>query len=330
MPRLTINSKTTGKFTVSTINGREHLVAKMRPIEGDSVMNRLLYPTAEVKAAYTQLDDIPAPAGHPVVEGRDVSAYNPLANNAYSFGAFVRNPEMTGNEVTTDLAIDLEVASRTEAGQEVVNRIKSGQKIGVSTGLTAEVINKKGGKGRAKYDGVINGIQFDHVAVLLDAEPAGENTYTLNKKRSNKIMDEITIDLSALALADRQRLAAMSQTQLINALTKGPSLDDAKEIVSGAGLHINATAPRFLNEYIENKEEFAAYKNSIKEARQEKIDFVLANSKEFTAEDLADVAPAMLDKIVDTVTPTNDYQANGQTVNNDLELLDFNTLGKEA
>lgn len=178
--KIAINSKSTGKFTTEVINSRPHLVTQMVSIEGDTVMNGLLYPLSDVANTFKQLDALPAPAGHPMVNGEKVSAFHPMAINAFHMGAFVRNPRMVGKQVINDLVFDIEVAEKDERGKSAMNRIKNGESIGVSTGLGASVSMQGGKLGNTEYSGIVSNIKFDHVAILLDETPAGDSTFTIN------------------------------------------------------------------------------------------------------------------------------------------------------
>lgn len=178
--KIVINTVSSGKFREETINGRPHIVTTMVTIEGDSVMNNLFYPNNEVVKASTQLNRLHAPASHPKVDGLFISASDPLAVNAHNIGAFVRSPQIDGNFITNELAIDLDVANKDDRGKEVVRRIKEGEKIGVSTGLNAEVAPSNGVHDGKSFEGIVTNIKFDHVAILLDEQPAGDHTFTLN------------------------------------------------------------------------------------------------------------------------------------------------------
>lgn len=182
--RIVINTQSTGKFRDETINGRPHLVTTMVSIEGDSVMNNLLYPAREVINAHSQLNRLPAPAGHPVVDGIMASANDPAAVNAHNIGGMVLNPTVQGKRVINDLAFDIGVAEKDARGVEAMRRIRNSERIGVSTGLNADILNVDGKLGDKSYRGILSNLQFDHVAVLLDEAPAGDNTYTVNSDKS--------------------------------------------------------------------------------------------------------------------------------------------------
>ncbi len=181
MWKIHVNSKSTGKYSIKNIEGVDHIVAMMRPIVGDSVMNQVFYPDEELGKTFDQLDNIPAPNGHPKLGGQYVPANHPVANNKHNVGGFIQNPRKDGKEVYVDFLLNLDVANRTEEGQELVNRIKSGEKVGVSTGLTVNL----SASNNENYKAVANNFRFDHVAVLLDEPAAGEHVGTelvLNKE----------------------------------------------------------------------------------------------------------------------------------------------------
>ena len=188
LQKIAINSKSTGKFREETINARPHIVTSMVSIEGDSIMNRLFYPANEVISASNQLNRIPAPVSHPQVDGLFISAKDPMAMNAHSVGGFVMNPKVNGKQIINDLVFDLEVAEKDDRGKEIVRRIKAGERIGVSTGLNAQVVNIAGKQGDKEYQGIISNIEFDHVAVLLDEAPAGDSTFTINSGAQRDVL----------------------------------------------------------------------------------------------------------------------------------------------
>ena len=206
--KIAVNSQSTGKFSTEVINNRPHIVTQMVSIEGDSVMNGLFYPLSDITNTFSQLDALPVPAGHPVVNGVNISAFHPMAINAYHVGGMVRNPRMVRNQVINDLVFDIEVANRDERGKEIIRRIENGESIGVSTGLNATVTNQKGESGGSQFNGVVSDIKFDHVAALLNEAPAGENTFTLN---SDEDLIICNVADSVNKLRDKVREAAQDR-----------------------------------------------------------------------------------------------------------------------
>lgn len=193
MPKILINTRTSGKFSNETINGRKHIVTPMMPIRGDITMNRIFYPDKEVANSFTQLDMLPAPNGHPVINGVNVSAFHPVATNAHNVGGFVRKPRKKGKRVFVDFVLDTVVANQSAEGKALVERIENGDKIGVSTGLTInELLDETGQDEFGKeFEKVGSGFKFDHVAVLANDETAaGAHAGTelvLNDENGDKI-----------------------------------------------------------------------------------------------------------------------------------------------
>lgn len=180
MKQIFINGRSSGKYRVETIGGREHLVTRMMPIMGGTAMNRIYYPDEAVTETFNQLNMLTAPVGHPSVNGVDAPALHPVAYNKHNVGGFLRNPVKKGPRVFCDFCLDVTVANSTDAGRELINKIKSGQKIGVSTGLTISNVRAETGVDRfgKPYDHVGTGYKFDHVAILLNEVAAGEHAGT--------------------------------------------------------------------------------------------------------------------------------------------------------
>ena len=178
--KVIINSKTSGKYKSEIIDGRPHLVTTMMPIRGNTAMNKVNYPDKHVESSFMQLNMLPAPSGHPTVNGVNVPAFHPVANNKQNIGGFLRNPRKKGKKVFVDFMLDEEIANNSEDGKETIRRIKAGEKIGVSTGLgITNIINKTGVDDYGKeYNREGSGFIFDHVAILLNEEAAGSHAGT--------------------------------------------------------------------------------------------------------------------------------------------------------
>jgi len=178
--RVTINSQTDGNYTRSNVNGRSHIVTKMMPIRGDIAMNGVLYPLQAVKDSFDQLDNLPAPNGHPKVNGVHVSAFTPVAMNAFNVGGFIRNPTMDGKKVFVDFMLDETVANMSDDGREMIKRIEAGKSIGVSTGLNIKDVTAANGVDDfgESYTRTGDGFNFDHVAILLNEQAAGHHAGT--------------------------------------------------------------------------------------------------------------------------------------------------------
>lgn len=189
--QVVINSKTSGRIRRKKINGRDHLMTSMMPIAGDTVMNKILYPLEEVSNSFRQLDNLPAPAGHPVVDGVMVPASSPLGVNAHNIGGFVKRPRMEGVRVVVDFLLDVKVAQNSDDGKRTIERLENNERLEVSTGLFMHLDEGAGvGDGGMEYNHVGRDYQFDHVAVLLDEPAAGRHAGTeiVYNKAEEKIL----------------------------------------------------------------------------------------------------------------------------------------------
>jgi len=167
-------------ITTETIDGKPHIVVRgITPVVDDIVMNRKLYPAAEIGKAYNTLERNPMPLGHPKVDGKHVSARDVRAVNNYHVGAWFQDVKHTGGKVSGDMYVDRRYAESSEKGKRLVNRLDemaagtNVDPIHISTGLLYSGIAANGESKGKKYNEIATNMMFDHVAVLLDEPGAG-------------------------------------------------------------------------------------------------------------------------------------------------------------
>jgi len=167
-------------ITTETIDGKPHIVVRgITPVVDDIVMNRKLYPAAEIGKAYNTLERNPMPLGHPKVDGKHVSARDVRAVNNYHVGAWLQNVSHKDGKVDGDMYVDRQYAESSEKGKRLVNRLddmasgKNAEPIHISTGLLYSGIAANGESKGKKYNEIATNMMFDHVAVLLDEPGAG-------------------------------------------------------------------------------------------------------------------------------------------------------------
>lgn len=182
-------------------NGRDLVIVPSATLPDDVVMNGIKYPAAEIEASFMTLNRSPAPLGHPMINGKFVSARDPEGINVGYIGAWNENVRREGGRVLLDKVIDVEVANRTENGKAVLAAIDKGGPIHTSTGLVAklEAVN-----GASDHKHLARGIIFDHDAILLNedgaATPEQGVGMLVNAAGEN---EEIEVINSALSEADR-------------------------------------------------------------------------------------------------------------------------------
>ncbi|HBR4536479.1 TPA: DUF2213 domain-containing protein [Klebsiella pneumoniae] len=167
-------------ITTETIDGKPHIVVRgITPVVDDIVMNRKLYPAAEIEKAYSTLERNPMPLGHPKVDGKHVSARDVRAVNEYHVGAWLQNVSHEDGKVTGDMYVNRQYAESSEKGKRLINRLDemisgtNSEPIHISTGLLYSGIAANGESKGKKYNEIATNMMFDHVAVLLDEPGAG-------------------------------------------------------------------------------------------------------------------------------------------------------------
>lgn len=195
-------------ITTETIDGKPHIVVRgITPVVDDIVMNRKLYPAAEIEKAYNTLERNPMPLGHPKVDGKHVSARDVRAVNEYHVGAWLQNVSHKDRRVTGDMYVNRQYAESSDKGKRLINRLDemlagtNSEPIHISTGLLYSGIAANGESKGKKYNEIATNMMFDHVAVLLDEPGAGTPEEGVGIF-VNAEGDELEIEVVNLADAD--------------------------------------------------------------------------------------------------------------------------------
>ncbi|MDA3133577.1 hypothetical protein [Atlantibacter subterraneus] len=104
-------------------NGRDHLILPSYTLPANVVMNGGLYSASEIDAHYAGLEGTLAPLGHPQVNGQFVSAFSPEGLNVGFVGAWNRNVKKSGNRIYLEKWVDVNKASESEGGRELLERV---------------------------------------------------------------------------------------------------------------------------------------------------------------------------------------------------------------
>ncbi|MCR1265249.1 hypothetical protein [Escherichia coli] len=174
-----VNTKlTTNTIRRETYNGREHIVVPSYTLPFNIVMNREYYPEAEIIANYQSLEGTLAPLGHPTVDGEFVSAFSPEGLNIGFCGAWNRNVELRGNRVYVEKWVDVETASHSEQGRELLGRLEALEKgeskdpIWSSVAVYRQRMPATEEMKAQGADSVVKIMSIDHDAILLHEPPA--------------------------------------------------------------------------------------------------------------------------------------------------------------
>ena len=226
-------------ITTETIDDKPHIVVRgITPVVDDIVMNRKLYPAAEIEKAYNTLERNPMPLGHPKVDGKHVSARDVRAVNEYHVGAWLQNVSHEGGKVTGDMYVNRQYAESSEKGKRLINRLDemiagtNSEPIHISTGLLYSGIAANGESKGKKYNEIATNMMFDHVAVLLDEPGAGTPSEGVGIF-VNSEGEEVEIEVALLSdAADCTREGLLNKTKFFFTNASNFSFDDIQRAIS--------------------------------------------------------------------------------------------------
>ncbi|WP_163467334.1 DUF2213 domain-containing protein [Klebsiella michiganensis] len=239
-------------ITTETIDGKPHIVVRgITPVVDDIVMNRKLYPAAEIEKAYNTLERNPMPLGHPKVDGKHVSARDVRAVNEYHVGAWLQNVSHEGGKVTGDMYVNRQYAESSEKGKRLINRLDemiagtNSEPVHISTGLLYSGIAANGESKGKKYNEIATNMMFDHVAVLLDEPGAGTPSDGVGIF-VNSEGEEVEIEVALLSDAtDCTREGLLNKTKFFFTNASNFSFDDIQRAISDK-LHEGRTDDKWL------------------------------------------------------------------------------------
>ncbi|MCS2167553.1 DUF2213 domain-containing protein [Scandinavium manionii] len=328
-------------ITTETVNGKPHIVVRgITPVVDDIVMNRKLYPAAEIEKAYNTLERNPMPLGHPKVDGKHVSARDVQAVNEYHVGAWLQNVSHKDGKVTGDMYVNRQYAESSEKGKRLINRLDemlagtNSDPIHISTGLLYSGIAANGESKGKKYNEIATNMMFDHVAVLLDEPGAGTPSEGVGIF-VNADGDEVEIEVVNLADSDNpdpQDPSLKSFFNQLKALFSANSDSTQKETDPMKDLIVNAlkakgksvdgkTDAELMDAYNQMLAENAETKT---ETPEEKADREKAEKEERERASNQAEAPAWFKPFADDLAAVK----SGLTANADQERISMRTAVK--
>jgi hypothetical protein len=233
MPQVRVNIRTLANVAAvrkEKRNGRDVVIVPSATLPDNVIMNDIMYPADEIERSYVGLNRTPAPLGHPVVNGKFVSARDPEGINLGWIGAWNENLRRENGRVFLDKVIDVEMANRSEGGKAVLAAIEKGGPIHTSTGLLA---NLEAANGDVQYKHIARNIEFDHDAILLGEDGAATPEQGVGMLVNAKgETEEIQVINSALNEADRDLdWAVESLARALDRRQKASVLDRMKAAI---------------------------------------------------------------------------------------------------
>jgi hypothetical protein len=209
-------------------NGRDLVIVPSATLPDNIIMTGIKYPAEEIAKSYQTLNRSPAPLGHPLVNGKFVSARDPEGLNIGYIGAWNENVRQEGGRVLLDKVIDVEVANRSEGGKAVLAAIEAGGPIHTSTGLLAimEAVNAD------DHKRVARAMVFDHDAILLNEDGAATPDQGVGMLVNAKgEFEEIEVINSAMTDAADQEID-WAGTRLVEALMRRQNISVWEKVKS--------------------------------------------------------------------------------------------------
>lgn len=201
-------------------NGRDVVIVPSATMPDNVVMNGIMYPADEIEKSFGTLNRTPAPHGHPMINGKFVSARDPEGINIGWIGAWNENLRREKGRVLLDKVIDVERANQSEGGRAVLAAIEKGGPIHTSTGL---LCNLEAANGDVPYKHIARNIEFDHDAILTEEEGAATPEQGVGMMVNSKgEPEEIQVINSSLA-EDIDREIDWAGSRLVEALKRRES-----------------------------------------------------------------------------------------------------------
>lgn len=214
-------------------NGRDVVIVPSATLPDGVVMNDIMYPGEEIEKAYHTLNRSPAPAGHPTINGKFVSASDPEGINIGWVGAWNENVRRENGRVLLDKVIDVERANQTDKGKAILDAIDAGGPVHTSTGLFLDLEAANGDVG---YSYIARNMAFDHDAILVDEEGAATPEQGVGMMVNSKgAEEEIRVVNSTLEDAERDLDWAVDMAaRAVERIDRVPLLERIKSAIKEA------------------------------------------------------------------------------------------------
>ena len=151
-----------------SMDGVDYIVVSSKTMPDDIVMNGIMYPADQIDATIKTIDESPAPLGHPMIDGKYVSAYNQRAQNTFNqAGGINKYIKKDGDSHIVEKWFVKELLTNTAQGKSLLDAIDKQEPINSSTGVILNKVASKGENKYGKYEFEARINHFDHDAVLI-------------------------------------------------------------------------------------------------------------------------------------------------------------------
>ncbi len=173
--RMNLIGNVVAKVREETLEGKKYLVATAAILE-EGVWNgskgKIYYPGKEVAKTPEVWNHKPMVFYHPELSGEKITACDPIIMESRKCGIMLNS--IHNNKLRTETWFDVVKTEKLEKelGKEVLNKMRKGEQIEVSTGLFADLDPTSGVFNGQEYDYVASNLRADHLAILPDEEGA--------------------------------------------------------------------------------------------------------------------------------------------------------------
>ncbi|HHU1816770.1 TPA: hypothetical protein ACUA50_000893 [Escherichia coli] len=350
-----VNTKLTANtIRRETYNGREHIVVPSYTLPFNIVMNREYYPEAEIIANYQSLEGTLAPLGHPTVDGEFVSAFSPEGLNTGFCGAWNRNVELRGNRVYVEKWVDVETASHSKQGRELLSRLEALEKgeskepIWSSVAVYRQRMPATEEMKAQGADSVVKIMSIDHDAILLHEPPAAspeqgvglmvntdqakplmtvamkENSYRTLEKQLTDAARELFPDADYVYVVDFTDKEVTIATNKNYAEKYNYQKQADKIILNNGELQTNEDSKSWFAQFAEHLSDLFILKEKIQANKKEEADMPLTKEeraelvKEINEGLAANIANAVAEALKPVQASVEELQTNQKAIKEEI------------
>lgn len=158
------------QYRTDTLNSKQYLVAPVVAIVA-GVLNGELVPLEEISNGYPSWNGRPVTLDHPNVDGVYVTANHPKVWEQYVVGQLF-NVDFAVDRLKGEVWIDVSLAGKSQDGRELLQRLREGLPIEVSTAYFRNLMPETGEVNGEWYEGIAHDLKPDHLAILLHSAGA--------------------------------------------------------------------------------------------------------------------------------------------------------------
>ena len=194
----------------ATLEGKAHLVAPVTPIVA-GVLNGELVTVSELEMGFQSWNGRPVTLDHPSDGSGYVSANSPEVLEQFGVGQLFM-VWLDADRLRGEIWIDVEKATETPDGMELLDRMRTGEAVEVSTAYFRKATPAQGTFRGKAYSAKATDLKPDHLAMLLHSQGACSWADGCGV-RANRELEDAMEDENTATLADAESEAGIVPTE---------------------------------------------------------------------------------------------------------------------